>query len=302
MDEAYNERALAGILSGTITDEIFAAFGLPSRGWQRRLFGPVFWLPAQIFGRVMAGIDRTVAEQGVPEAAKRLLKGFVDDVQVSGRENIPQAGPVLIASNHPGAYDSVAILSCLPRKDVKAVVSDVPFLRSLPAASKLMVYAIPGTQGRMTAVRGMVRQMQAGGALMIFPSGLVDPDPEVLPGAEKELDSWSKSLDLVMRRVPETKIIITIASGVLSPICLHNPLIRLRKKEWEQRKLAEFLQVIQQLVLKRKFGLSPRLTFDVALTGSELMAQSGSTDLHQSILWRAHQVLQTHMETAPSPG
>ena len=302
MDEAYNERALAGILSGTITDEIFAAFGLPSRGWQRRLFGPVFWLPAQIFGRVMAGIDRTVAEQGVPEAAKRLLKGFVDDIQVSGKENIPREGPVLIASNHPGAYDSVAILSCLPRKDVKAVVSDVPFLRSLPAASKLMVYAIPGTQGRMTAVRGMVRQMQAGGALMIFPSGLVDPDPEVLPGAEKELDSWSKSLDLVMRRVPETKIIITIASGVLSPICLHNPLTRLRKKEWEQRKLAEFLQVIQQLVLKRKFGLSPRLTFDVALNGSELLRRSSSSDLHQAILWRAHQVLQAHMEAASKPG
>ena len=302
MDEANNERALAGILSGTITDEIFAAFGLPSRGWQRRLFGPVFWLPAQIFGRVMAGIDRTVAEQGVPEAAKRLLKGFVDDIQVSGKENIPREGPVLIASNHPGAYDSVAILSCLPRKDVKAVVSDVPFLRSLPAASKLMIYAIPGTQGRMTAVRGMVRQMQAGGALMIFPSGLVDPDPEVLPGAEKELDSWSKSLDLVMRRVPETKIIITIASGVLSPICLHNPLTRLRKKEWEQRKLAEFLQVIQQLVLKRKFGLSPRLTFDVALNGSELLRQSSSSDLHQAILWRAHQVLQAHMEAASRPG
>ncbi len=290
------------ILRETITDEILVAFGLESQGWQRRVFGPLFWLPAHIFGRIMAGIDRTVGEQGVPEGAKRLLKYFVDDIQVSGKENIPPEGPVLIASNHPGAYDSVAILACLPRKDVKAVVSDIPFLRSLPATSRLMVYATPGTQGRMTAVRGVVRQMQEGGALMIFPSGLVDPDPDVLPEAEKELESWSGSLDLVMKKVPETKIIVTMVSGVLSPICLRNPLTRLPKKEWEQRKLAEFLQVIQQLALKRKFGLKPRLTFDVPLTSTELMAQSGSTDLHQAILWRARQVLQFHMETAPRPG
>jgi hypothetical protein len=238
----------------------------------------------------------------VPEAAKRLLKHFVDDIQVSGKENIPQQGPVLIASNHPGAYDSVAILACLPRKDVKVVVSDIPFLRSMPAASRMMVYATPGAQGRMTAVRGVMRQMQAGGALMIFPSGLVDPDPDVLPEAEKELGSWSGSLDLVMKKVPETKLIVTIVSGVLSPICLRNPLTRLQKKEWEQRKLAEFLQVIQQLALKRKFDLKPRLTFDVALTGSELLAQSVSPDLHRAIIERARQVLKVHMEMAPRPG
>ena len=302
MDDETCEQAVAGVLRETITDEIIAAFGLASRGWQRRLFGPVFWLPAQIFGRLMAGIDRTVGEQGVPEAAKRLLKYFVDDLQVSGYGNIPQEGPVLIASNHPGAYDSVAILSCLPRKDVKVVVSDIPFLRSMPTASRMMVYATPGTQGRMTAVRGMVRQMQQGGALMIFPSGLVDPDPDVLPDAEKELESWSSSLELVMKKVPETKLIVTIASGVLSPVCLRNPLTRLRKKEWEKRKLAEFLQVIQQLALKRKFGLKPRLTFDVALSGSELLAQSESADLHLAIIARARQVLRMHMETAPNPG
>jgi hypothetical protein len=302
MEDESNERAVAGILRDTITDEIFAAFGLASRGLPRRLFGPVFWLPAQIFGRIMAGIDRTVGEQGVPEAAKRLLTYFVDDIQVAGKENIPLEGPVLIASNHPGAYDSVAILACLPRKDIKAVVSDIPFLRSMPAASRMMVYATPGAQGRMTAVRGVMRQMQAGGSLMIFPSGLVDPDPDVLPDAEKELDSWSGSLDLVMKKVPETKIIVTIVSSVLSPVCLRNPLTRLPKKEWEKRKLAEFLQVIQQLALKRKFGLKPRLTFDVAMTGSELLAQSESPDLHQAIIERARQVLKIHMDAAPSSG
>ena len=70
MEDDANERAVAGILRETITDEILVAFGLESQGWQRRVFGPLFWLPAHIFGRIMAGIDRTVGEQGVPEGGQ----------------------------------------------------------------------------------------------------------------------------------------------------------------------------------------------------------------------------------------
>jgi hypothetical protein len=54
--------------------------------------------------------------------------------------------------------------------------------------------------------------------------------------------------------------------------------------------------------LKRKFGLKPRLTFDVAITGAELLERSKSTDLHQAIIERARQVLKIHMDAAPNPG
>jgi len=302
MRDGNDDRAITGVLRETIIDEICAAFGLASHGWQRRLFKPLFWLPAQIFGRIMAGVDQTVQLQGMPEAASRLLKYFVEQIQVSGRDNLPAAGPLLIASNHPGAYDSLALLSCLPRKDVQMVVSDVPFLRSLPAASLRMIYAIPGPQGRMTVVRKMVRQAQAGGALLIFPTGLVDSDPSVLTGAEQELDHWSSSLALTLKKVPETKIVIAIVSGMLSAECLHSPLTRLPKEEWKKRKLAEFLQVIQQLTLKRNFNLKPHLTFDIPLTGAELIAGSQAADLPQAIIERARKVLKSHLEHIAVPG
>ncbi len=302
MDDVADERTVARTLQHTITDEIFNAFGLRRKSWTRSLFEPVFWLPAHIFGRIMADIDRIVGEQGVPEASTQLLKHFVEGVRIVGEENIPRQGPLLIACNHPGAYDLVAVLSCLPRKDIKIMVSDIPFLHSMPAASQAMVYARPGAQGRMTAVRGMLRQVQEGGALVIFPSGLVDPDPEVLPGAESELEKWSGSLDLVLKRAPETKLIVSIVSGVLSPACLGSIFTRLPKIEWQKRKLAEFLQVIQQLALKRNFNLKPTVTFDVALTGAELLEKSGASDLHQAIIERARQVLRIHMDTVASPG
>jgi len=91
----------------------------------RRLLWPVFWLPAQLFARLADGVEQNIDQFGLAEAARRLLPRFVDDVKVTGVERIPQHGPLLVASNHPGAYDSVAILANLPRPDLKVVVSDV---------------------------------------------------------------------------------------------------------------------------------------------------------------------------------
>jgi len=53
---------------------------------------------------------------------------------VRGAENIRLQRPLLVASNRPGAFDSVAILSCIPRKDVKVFISDVSFTRAFSFA------------------------------------------------------------------------------------------------------------------------------------------------------------------------
>ncbi len=279
-----------------ITDEIVAALGFPKHGWPRWICDPLFWLPAHLFSNLMARIDRMIAESGVPIAAEQLLTRFVDDIRVFGQDAIPKEGPLLIASNHPGAYDSIAILSSLPRQDIKVVVSDIPFLRSLPAASRHMIFTPANMSARIETVRGMIRQMEEGGALLIFPSGLVDPDPMVTPGADRGLENWSGSLDIVLKRVPETRLQIVIVSGVLAPSCLNNPMTRLLKERWRQQKLAEFIQVIQQLVLKRKFELVPKLSFGDPMNASELMMKSRDRDLHTAIVGCADAVLESHLK------
>ena len=89
------------VLNSHITDEIFAAFGFETSGWPRRLFWPVFWLPAQLFARLAVGVEQNIAQFGLAEAARQLLPRFVDDVKVTGLERIPLHGPLLVASNHP---------------------------------------------------------------------------------------------------------------------------------------------------------------------------------------------------------
>lgn len=300
MHSQDEQRTLVAKLRRTISDEVCIALGISDKGVLRKLLGPVFWPPAQAFARLVARVDHLVQEKGIPDAAKFLLENFVDEVQVQGAESVPREGPLLVASNHPGAYDSIAILSSLPRQDIKIIVSDIPFLHSLPVISKSLIYASPGPHGRMAALRAMLRHMQEGGALLIFPTGLVDTDPEMPLAqqsirAEKELGNWSSSLELILRKAPQTRLLVTIVSGVLAPACLHNPLTRLPREQWRKQKLAEFLQVMQQLVLRRKFDLKPRLSFDFPLTAPELLAWGSSTDLQQTIIARARQVLHTHL-------
>ena len=281
-----------------ILDEALLAFGMSKQGWGRRLAGPVLRPACRAFGRLASGIEADAAAYGLPEAARRLLPRFVDGVEVHGIERIPKDGPLLIACNHPGAYDVVAVVANLPRQDIYVVVSEVPFYKLLPTASSHMIFSAYTVQGRMATLRGMLRRLQAGAVVLIFASGQVDPDPALLPGAAEDLALWSASLELVLRKSPGTRFLPAIVSGVLAQQPLHSPLLRLQNEEWRKRKLAEFLQVIQQLIFKRNFHLRPRLTFGEALLASELLERHPGMDIQPAIVAEARKVLQDHQNSA----
>jgi len=245
-----------------ITKEIYLAFGRPEQWWGRRFLDPILWLPAQRFAVRAAQFDQDVSGPGLSAAARNILQGFVENVCVHGAENVPEQGPVLLAGNHPGAYDGLAIMTGLRRKDIHLVVSGVDFTRSLPVTSQRLIYVTPDAGVRMKAVRECLRHLRAGGALLIFPTGLVDPDPSLWPeAAHQTLHGWSQSLSLMLRRAPETQLVITTTSHVVSKAAARSLLTRLVNEDWQRRRLAEYVQVIQQLVLRRQFHLLPRVSF-----------------------------------------
>jgi hypothetical protein len=269
------------------------------------VFGPLFWFPAHVFAGIAAGIETNVQEYGMPGAAQRVLPRFVHDVGVSGVENIPLKGPVIIACNHPGAYDAIVAIANLPRQDIALVVSEVPLFKSMPALNSHLIYTEAGAHGRMGALRSFLRHLQQGGLVFIFPTGVVDPDPAFLPGAEQALERWSPSLELALRHVPQTRLVPAIVSGVLETSCLRSPLLRLQRERWRQQKLAEFLQVMQQILLKRDFGLTPHLSFGSALNADELRRTYNDEALMPAIIAHAKKTLADHQAAGPhdfSPG
>jgi hypothetical protein len=131
-----------------------------------------------------------------------------------------------------------------------------------PELSRHLIY-VPryDLQGRMGVVRAVIHHLAEGGAVLIFPGGNIEPDPAVLPGAPDALGSWSHSLDVVLRRVPQAQVVVSIVSGVLTRAALRNPLSPFLRSRRDRQKVAEIVQVGLQLLLRTPLGLSPWVTF-----------------------------------------
>jgi hypothetical protein len=279
---AYRER---------IIDEIVRALtGSPS-GAARRLLGPLLRLPAGRFARIMARADGEIRRAGLPGGARSILRDFGLEPVVWGAGRVPEAGPLIIASNHPGAYDSLAIMASVPRPDLKVVISDVGFTRALAAAGQHFVYARNTPAGRAQALRMSLRHLAGGGALLIYPHTEVEPDPETAPGASEALGEWSRSLEIMLRRVPGARLQVAIASGILLPRFVHHPLVRVRRGRARRQKLAEFLQVSWQMMFPRRVKPRIHLTFAAPVAAGDLPAGG----VMPAAIAIARRLLETHL-------
>ncbi len=279
-----------------LLDQIFSAFARPLPTWLRFLLTPIFWPVAHKFARLLYQFDGQIAENGIQKAASWILDHFVDSTRTSGVSHIPPAGPLLIAGNHPGAYDIFAQVSSLPRTDIRVIVSDEKLYRTLPHLHPYLIYVTHDPHNRMAAVRLMLEHLRQGGAMIIFPTGRVDPDPAFLPGALEELDRWSSSLEILLRKVPETCLVVAVTSGVLSPKILNHPITHIPREPWQQRKLAEFIQVMLQFAFGIKFRLSPCISFSQGQQIGLSSHAKSREELQLAVHQQALNAMADHME------
>jgi len=293
--ESVADPKLVAILKHDILEEIYKALRIPKIQIIRKAVANLLSQPTNNFCEFIARIDGLVKLHGVQRATQTAVEKLSQGVQSVGDELIPKAGPLLIASNHPGTYDGLAILSRLPRNDTKVVVSGIPFFRNLPNASQHFIYTSIDIPERMNVIRKAIRHLQEGGSLLIFPSGRIDPDPSVFPNAETELARWSRSVEVFLKKVPQTRLVLSIASGVLSKEFVRHPLARLFKKDsHERRRVMEFMQVINQMAIGRPVELNPKISFAQPLMADELLTADHSLPNHV-VKENAKQLLQKHI-------
>jgi Acyltransferase len=278
--------------------EICQAAGLRVGGWQQRALAAALHRPLDSIACLFSDIDVTIGRDGIDAGFAKLLCRFVKDPRINGAENLPAEGPLIIASNHPGAYDVLLIGSTLGRRDLCIMTSTVPLFHVMTNFHRHAIEVGTTPEGGMRAIRESVRHVRDGGALLIFPSRQVDPDPDVLPGAREALAVWQPGIEALVNLVPRAAVVQAVASGVLAPRWINNPLLRLQKVEWQRRKLAEMLQVVQQMVRPRTKKLSPRLTFGSPTSGEALWREAGSKAVLPLLIERAQALLSQHMEAA----
>lgn len=282
-------------LRQSLIDEIIKSVGLPRTPFWQKILSPIFWLPTDRFSRFGSKFDALVAKSGFNKAIQNALAFFVGDVEVHGKDNIPKNGPLLIVSNHPGTYDAVVIAAQLPRDDVKIVSSGIPFIQKMKNANRHFLFATRDTYKRMVVIKRAIRHLKSGGAILIFPSGHIDPEPAFIPKAMQELETWSRVVEIFLSKVPETTIQVAIVSNVLSQKHYKNPLTRLRKHWRDRQRIAEFIQVINQLVFRRKFHGIPKITFVKAFGMQEINKSGGMETLMPYVIARAKEAMAYHL-------
>jgi hypothetical protein len=278
--------------------EICQAAGLRVGGWQQRALTAALRRPIDPIARLFSDIDATIGLDGIDAGFAKLLARFVKNPRINGAENLPAKGPLIITSNHPGAYDVLLIGATLGRRDLSIMTSTAPLYHVMTNFHVHTIEVGTTPEGGMRSIRECVRHLRDGGALLIFPSGTVDPDPDVLPGAREALATWRPGVEALVNLAPRAAVVQAIASGVLSPRWINNPLLRLQKVEWQRRKLAEMLQVVQQMVRPQTEKLSPRLTFGSPTSGEALAHEAGSKAVLPLLIERAQALLSQHMEAA----
>lgn len=252
------------------TLDILAALGLSGLRVFRRSVELAFRHPARTLARRLVRFDDEVAALGLRAAAPIIIAAYVRNFEVNGAARIPATGPVILLSNHPGMTDTVCLCAAIPRPDLKILAADRPFLRALPAASPSLFFLPDQPEKRREVLRKSISHLRAGGALLTFPAGEIEPDPAVLPGAVEALAGWSPSTVFFLRFAPDAVVVPIVVSGVLSRRAQHNPLTRIRRTRVDRERFGAMLQAVTHTIFPHAWPVRVRVDVLQPFSGREL--------------------------------
>ncbi|KAF0106015.1 MAG: phospholipid/glycerol acyltransferase [Chloroflexi bacterium] len=282
-------------LSESLIDELVGAVGLTKNKINHTIFWLLFRRITNRLAALGAPFDQLAGEKGLPEASAWCLTHFCNPIKTRGGENIPEKGPLLLVSNHPGAYDGLVLFSQLKRRDVCWISSEIHFLNMLKNTREHILFASRSdASNRMLVMRNAIRHLRSGGVLVYFASGHRDPDPAVYDGAESAMDEWLDVFDTFIKYVPGLKILPAVVSGVVSPYWAHHPITWLRRKQIDKHRLAEFGQVITQLMRPGRLMISPAVSFGLPVSESELRQEAVDMNLRAAVIERGKSLLKDH--------
>ncbi len=213
----------------------------------RRGLALPFWAASRRLGKTLALLDDSLESQGLPAAAEQALTRCGVALQLSGTR-IP-SGACLILANHPGAYDALALMSAIARRDLLILAADRRFLRALTGLSAAhlgFVGAGPGE--RAAALKRCLRWLRGGGAVLHFPAGAIEPDADFASASSPLLGPWQPGVPALVKACARAsgRVLLAGVRGVHSPRAKRLLLTRLAERRGVTT-LSPLLQLVRGL-------------------------------------------------------
>lgn len=208
------------------------------------------------FADNLAAFNVDLVTRGLAAASTALCARYGGQVTAEGLHHIPATGPLLLVSNHPGMFDTLAIYATLPRSDIRALARPQPLLGLLSSLAPNLLMLPDEGAGRAGGLRQVLQVLRADGALLIYPAGHLEPEPVLIgrhgldgPAPPEPLGPWSNGVGtlvkLAARQGVPLWVVPTSLSGVLSLSTWRRfgPLLKLRKTLRGREDLTAVLQV-----------------------------------------------------------
>ena len=279
-------------------DDLVASVGWAPDSSGSRLLRKIFLKPARTFAQQMVDFDANIGEFGLIEASRRLQRLYVRDLRVHGRENLPN-GPALFLANHPGMSDTVSLFAALERPDLRVIALPRPFLTAMPNMARQLYFVMDDPAARMSLVRKTSSHLRDCGAVLTFPAGQIEPDPDISSEAIGSLATWTDSAGVFVRMAPETAVVPVLVRSVVWKAAAQNPLLIFKRTREERERLAAALQLLGMIV----FGLRP-VTVHVQIGRPIFPTEIGSRDMqaiHAAVLAGMKTLIENPPEDAGEP-
>lgn len=269
------------ILTKVNLDDLVNAFGWKGKPALEGLLRFLFLKPAQQFAKQMLEFDSDIERKGLISASRSAQRYYVKDVRVFHADRIPDSA-FLALSNHPGMTDTLSLFCALKRNDLKIIALDRPFLTSLPNISKQLFYVTDDPNKRVTLVRQVSGHLRSGQAVLTFPAGHTEPDPDIYAGAVDSLQTWTDSVGVFVRLAPETAILPVLVRNVIWDKAANHLLTKLKRTKDERELFAVALQLLSNLLSSKKYVIAK-----VQIGRPIYVKELGTTDtqvIHQAVL------------------
>lgn len=179
------------------------------------------WLPAFVVNYVKRIVHEDEINQFIIKNGNLYNSDFCDaivdylniSVKVTGIENIPKEGRVIIAMNHPlGGMDAISFVSAIKhhRKDLKFIVNDL--LLSMKNLRGLFLGVNKHGKNEFSTRQQITELFGNDEAVCIFPAGLVSRKSK---GVIRDLD-WKKTFVTYAKKFDQPIVPVYI-DGELSP-------------------------------------------------------------------------------------
>ena len=257
---------------------------------KRLVFGAFSLVPSLVLYRRIRRFDSAIPRLGLARAASMLYRRFYRCLHVNGRPPLLPQG-LLYAANHPGVGDSLALLSQIGSRRLRIVVKDRQFFRLLPNLCKQLVFVGGDSQSRKRAVAEVASHLRAGGDVLIFPGGNIEPDPALVRTAaytaasstayttadstEARSIPWSRLPDILSRNADRQAWSFSLVSVSISQVFQDWALDHWFSRRGRTREIRESRAAYLGLLFPHRSSGAVNLRFSPTLSSSDLATGRG---------------------------